>query len=65
MTSRQKLLQHGAKNPVLLVFEVHQGFSIEVVEEVVNMDTAIGKVQTLMERIQRDPALRRSWLSAS
>ncbi|MDR0909494.1 MAG: Rpn family recombination-promoting nuclease/putative transposase [Spirochaetaceae bacterium] len=33
----------------------------EVVEEVVNMDTAIGKVQSVMERIQRDPALRRSY----
>jgi predicted transposase/invertase (TIGR01784 family) len=33
----------------------------EVVEEVINMDTAIGKVQSVMERIQRDPALRRSY----
>ncbi|MDR0908854.1 MAG: Rpn family recombination-promoting nuclease/putative transposase [Spirochaetaceae bacterium] len=33
----------------------------EVVEEVIEMDTAIGKVQSVMERIQRDPALRRSY----
>jgi predicted transposase/invertase (TIGR01784 family) len=33
----------------------------EVVEEVVNMDRAIEKVQSVMERIQRDPAMRRSY----
>jgi hypothetical protein len=33
----------------------------EMIEEVIDMDTAIGKVQNVMDMIQRDPAMLRAY----